>query len=906
MLLCSSCGNAPDCLGFCPACSELFCQSCSGAEGRSCPRCAATLCEVKVIEEKLPGVMIDWVLVNGETSARIGFYGYTEIPSYIRLDTQLKSPIERVLFCQGTEEMVSVSTALSASPEYGNCLIPGPAQKPLPGSRYRVVHNWSESGCTVLFNGPTLSQGDIDSILSYLAEYQTRWSSYGHLDSPVFRRAVAECEGAIQRSTGAPFYVATDFLKRACQAMPLFLAQSWVEYESLSALIHTTEPSHASRFIKSKFSLLREIFSAVKGDCRDNETFYSYIPLYLKAGAMCMSLPEANGFRRSYLQQLERLHIELKERARAAGAPSIANVLDILHTTLTSSETYRNWDTYQETVAEGVVGASRVLKPEFPDATSSEALMQMGFAICQELETNVGPVPDNVTDFIMMCGDIASAEDAQGMLALTASRFKLIVLESLGYRLADPILCPVVESTARDNLLRFENRVCDIASEYPEIPMDAGDLILDINGAISFCTFYSDFAAVKRLRVLIDERSDKEWAKTAVAFLSWTDFTSYEDYEALRRFVRLLPEVRSTHIPQNVEMEPLLDIMERVADAVLASDKRYENLAKAQIDAQALIPSPMTWMKEQMQYETLYTILDTYPFLFRAADAPGLNLLASNLHNAVEACRIFCILERPETPQFLFFLKTVLLESMAIGDVDEVRRIVKEIRSHRYSSPTSEQLANIASKWIDVRCGAPDSLVRALEPCRYAPSPWVNIALVLLSKDAKAAYQQIIGIIGAGDRVAVKEDHEGFWKGTALELAMHLCYIKDGFEVDRRVRVDQREKVDLLCYRREDGLCRVHFVDVKMTKSRYGPENAQAFLTRVKWLKDHLRDYIPSDEKQEWEISLVIASMGGITRGAREELSEVLPSSRIIVLTGTELVRYLETRDISYPSFGAQ
>lgn len=902
MFVCSSCGKEHQRMGFCPSCSDLFCQQCLGESSSKCPRCEKQIKKVTIKISKISGLNIEWVKVDDNTSKEIGFIGFKEIPVHIPLINDIDPVIEQIIICPDVEIIRTASIAFAQNLSYNEPhSIPSLDRIPDTFSRYRVIQLPDNCHYVVFLNASALSYSDINIVLHYLSEYQKIWNSLKSFDATEFRHALIECEATIQRSMGMPFYVASDQIKNECQELPIGLVQSWVEFESLQHLYGQLDPSEFSKFVKAKLATTRNSALLLKDKFKDGGIFFGLAPIYIRANAICMASAGTIDSHHSYLQQIYGMHTEVMNRAEEVGVHSLSAALSELLSLLTDYNIFKDWDTYQKKVSSAIIAASTQLKSEFDDPTGSAALGAMCQSLCAELSVMELPVSNEVSHFFEMCDQISKNPAAQKMLILTACRTKLLVLEALGYHLSDPFLCPTIENIAKSNLLRFENEVNDIVAGYSEKIMDAGDLIIDINNAIAFCAYYENFDAVKRLRTIIEERADKVWAKTAIATILWTDYTTYEDYSALQRFRVLLPEIRFTVLPQNIELEPMFSILEKIADAVLIPKSRFENLTTAQLEIKTMEPTPFLFFTEQLQYDAMGIILDTLPFLYRAAEATRPYLLASNLHNAVEACQKFQYQENPESPNYLFFLKTSLLEAIAVGDEKDTRRIVNEIKNHRYHSKTTDELINIANNWADIRGGEKDSILRALDPQSQTPSPWVQTALTLLSKDAKAAYLQIVGFIGKGK--AIQDGHDNFWKGTSLELALHICYLKDNFDVDSRVRIGRREKIDLLCHRKINEEYQIHLVDVKATTDRYAPSNAQEFITRSRSLTKHLNDYVPLEIEENKTVTFVVASMGGITQGAMNELLEAFSPSELIILTGEKLEKILKEKGMNFPSF---
>ena len=893
-------------MNFCPPCSTVYCEQCAeNAASSRCPQCKRAMKEVLVKPQDALDIDLDWFEIDGRRSPLIGVAELEHFPSSIPLMKLLKAkdPLSQFIVCpdEGSVESVSISYAQHLDlplPEYAS----SQRGRIVPGSRYRTLPLSTDKPDTAVFlNSSALDTTDVEFIIEYLQSLQPEIWKAKSMRTFDLMWAIADGIISEQRRYGFPFARLDEhrieWISRVAQVM----IASWAQYEAVRNVRKTSDPSALARFVSHRLDLFEKCVLGEAGEAVLIGSLLDMFMQYLLGFSLCMALKKGTGMRTGAMRRLMQTHRKVVDKV--SSVPSLGEALETVTVELAKTETFDRMEDFEKAIPSIIESAYGQLKPEFFDLSGSLALMEFARDISERLSMAPWSIPEPViNDFLETCERISKKSDIHQLPALVASLMKFQVLLSFAFFIHHPVILPRVERTARENLLRFEGRIESMEIPLEEVGISDADLLLDVWYACCFCIMLGDFERAKRLKGLLEDRKHVPEARTALAQLLWAEFIAYEDYDSLARLRGILPEVRSEHVPMNELLEPMFDLYETLADAILQEDDRFERLARAQLKAADSDISPTMPVKDAMQYVALNVFLATLPCLYRASMSESKVLLASNLHHAVEACRYFSKAEKPQSPNHLIFLKTVLLEKMALGEPEEVSDLVDTILNHPFSSANTSVLCEIASKWVDSTKGDEDIVLSALDTQSPPHSPWIRTARRLLATDARKSYMKTIRASPAGAKVDSLQGLAGFLKGTVLELALQVCFLMDDYDVERRVLYEGLEVVDLLCHKGQEQSVEVILVDVKSARKTYGPKEARDFAMRVRKTLKGLDVLIPLEGGKNHEVRAIVANLSRISQNAHDELNALLQDVPCDFLTGEDLVEFLDRHGTMVPS----
>ncbi len=903
VLVCASCGDRRKQLGYCSDCSLLVCGSCAaGREATRCLQCRGDLELLRPQNEKILGASVDWLSDSESQTVRIGVAGLDRVPRSISLSDlySAQHPIKQVIVCPDSEYVHNFSML------YGRHLgiITGDETEPVgvrraPKSRYRVLRHTVEApDCTVLLNSLALNASDIPAILAFIAETQRSYHEMGSsLATKELITSIAEGEFGLQSRYGLPFVLVDQPRAEMVALCEETMRRSWAEHCALKRLAGELDPSALSTFVQQRAEIHEDILAGQGGDLALAGTFSGLLMQYFPAASVGMALP--GEMRRIVLRRLEHAHRRLVAQAIEAGVPSLGRALQTLLDGFTDAALFSSQAAFERGVPAIVRAAYDELEPEFLDLSGSLGLMEQALDISAGLSLEQEAFPEQaINDYLELCDRVIRKRDAHQLPALTASRMKLQILLALGYYLGDSIVCPRIEGAATETLARFEGTTESLKIPFPELSVGEGDFYLDLLAALNACVFLGSPEAATRLRELLESRKDRPEATTAIAMLRWQDFAAYEDYDSLMEFRSLLPEIRSSHQPMNELLEPHFAVLELAADGVLREDDRLERLTEAQLLAADLEISPEALTKEVSQYLALNSFLSITTSLYRAVSSTSIALLVSNLRSAVESCGYFAVTEKPESPNYLLYLKTMLLDRMASDDVEEVAGLADAIMHHPYLSENAGFLASIAGRWVDLKQGRGDPVLSILEIERTPLSPWNMSAIRLFSTDARSAYLASLG--GGEEPQRLKaQGLVSHFKGIALELAAHVCFLREQYLVEGRVRLGGLEIMDLYCHRAEDVTSEALLADVKFIEGNYGPKEARDFATRVKQFITEVGSIDPQLAESEYTFRAVVITTGRISERTRKLLEKELGETTLDIKSGRALRNWFQDHRVA-------
>jgi hypothetical protein len=754
----------------------------------------------------------------------------------------------------------------------------------------------------IFINSSALEASDVHFLLNFLNEMYRQMTDAESLETKGLQKAILDGELEQQFRLGLPFALVAPPTKQIMKAAHQEMIIAWAEMSTLRSIAPKEDRSAVAKFISDRIAMFEE---ALKGKFEDvvlTGILPEFFVLYLRAGALLMALADDPYVFSAARRRYEEAHQLIVQESIAKGVPSLGRALTVISRGLLEPSVYENANTFANRIPELVVAATKELAPEFYDTLLPLFLLHAGHAISEKLSLEPEGIPEPaINEFLELCDSLGKKAGSNLLLDFVARQMKLQVLLTLGYYVHDPIICKRVERIASENLTRFEGRLRSYHIPFWESQLDDGDLYIDLLAAASFCMALGDFEAYSRLRGLLVAHQDRHDAKTALAQLLWGDFIAREDYDALTHLRALIPEVRADRIPLNKLLEPMFEMFATMADAILIESGRYERFARAQLFAATQELSAGAFVKDLIQYLALNSFFATLPFLYRAAEADSVTLLASNLRHAVEASSHFAIAERPDSPNQLIFLKTLMVEKMALEDVAEVSRLAEIISKHPFASPNTKLLVSLAGKWVDAKAGKVDPVFSVLGSSLKTQSPWILAASRVMLSTAASHYLKVVGSRPESGLEKSMEGRANFWKGMALELGLQVCYVSEGYDVQSRVILDGEEMMDLVCSRRQDSSCEVLFVDAKFESKTYGLQEAAYLARRVRKLKDSLAELIPRHEMSRFLVSVVVASLGGISKGAREVLRDELKSIPVSVISGDSLAEFLKVHKVKLP-----
>jgi hypothetical protein len=864
--------------------------------------------EISANSANIPGCDFEWIEFRGEVTGRIGICDLGRMPAKISVENLLQESSDDVeyVICKDSESVEKNSTGLSIqlTPKGSreSTVNPVLSGKPFSSSGFRTLYRSDRKPLNIVFlNVSGLDSGEMEFILRYIKEQHSVYRGV-QVDSSRLMNTIFETEWEMERKYGfRPRMDSEAFISRV-QNVHLALARSWVDHVTLKNVLHASDKSDISRYVSRRLKLMREGFPECVSRIAIWGSFYEIFCQYLNICCICMALPPDDDLRSSCSREVTEMHLTVAAAAAKHHVPSLGKALSVLLNELLQEDVYRDQRNFELRVPLAVEKSRMYLDPEFHEPSWIVSLCEEGqehmraISLCPEMMDE-----SVINTFIEECDRIAGARNSNQLIAWMASRAKLEVLIALGYFIHDPCICPIVEQLATQNLARFEGEVPTMNEICPDIPVCLGDLLLDILGTMSLCFTLGDSTRVRRLRILVEERMASPSARIVRLNLLWTDFFAYEDYDALLTFRSLLAEVQASNEPSKELPRPDFEMRELVADGILNEKGRFENLARGRLKLLQVELSPEVAVKDTLQYSAFEHILGALFCLYKAAASQAPSELASNLHDAMNACEYIRLTERDASPGHLFYLKTLLLEKMILGNSDEASEIVRKIEQHPFCSRSGETLAGIANRWIEAKGNRVMKVLSALGNKSYSQSPWIVVANRVIAVDARTAYSEILER-GESRDLHLEKSGAPYWKGLAFELGIEICYWNEGFQVRHRPREGHKEQVDVLCYKTSMGVCEIILIDVKSGKGTYKPKDARDFCSRVHDLERRAPKILELPKDQSFGIKGVIASRGSVTSGAEEELEKGLKTVPYLIMSGEQLMKFLADHKVSMPS----
>jgi hypothetical protein len=830
------------------------------------------------------------------------------IPPNIRLDELANPglPVKNFIICADVGDIERCSSAYIGDLGLNtrNLEEPRAATELLKESGYRILTLARDKTESVVFlNASELDSQEVRFLVEFLPGYLSEIENSLLLETRNLMETILSSEDRFQRQYGFPKALFSDEWLIGCRRAESGMMHSWAEHCALRNAIKGMDASSITKYVDRKLHLFEEILAGLADRIRLDETIYELFIQYLKVAAICMALPRDTQWSRAAFNRVANVTSRLKTLAELKKVPSLSAAVSIFVRDLFQPDVFENREAYETSIPKILDAGTERLAPEFFHLTWCLELRTRGLVICQGLSTAPDSIPEPVVnDFIELCERIAEMRGVHELPALVASQMRMLVLISLGYFIGDRVICRRIEQSATDNLSKFERRIDLLKEPFPELEINEGDLLLCVWSASSLCISLGDFEAAERLRGLIDARKGQPEAKTVMAQVMWTEFLAYEDYDRLIEFRTILPQIRKTHEPLNELLEPEFDALEMIADAILHENGRLERLARAELLLTGLSSPSESLGRNATQFFYMACIVDGLRYLYHAAQSETVTVLASDLSNAVEIYGLFGVLEHQDSPNYLLYLKTNLLDRMALGEIEETSRIAQAILGHKFVSSQSEVLANLALAWVDVKTKRADPVLAAIDVGKYSDSPWVQIARHLISVDAKRFYIGLSKDSQERTREAHFKGMASFWKGTLLEVALQAYFATRGYVTTTRMRIAGREQIDLLCHKLTSNSCEVILVDAKATGDAYGPAEARDFAVRVRRIRKQIRTVIQIPDGVDVDIVAIVASSAQMSAAAENELLEELKGVPLRSYVGKALKDFLESGGVKIPS----
>ncbi len=909
MLVCAACGGRRDDFRFCRVCSELFCLECRPKPDSACPQCGRPTDALRVQPAGAEGLDLDWLVLSPPGSARVGLLDAEKIPRSVPVVeiAAAKPPLSEFVVCRDTRAIERVSRRYADDLKFPIALEQVDSGYHMaPSARYRVLTRPTDRRTVVFLNASRLDSRDIGFLIALFAELE-RLTRSGSIPFPGgLVEAVYEGDARPYRILGLPFAIVTPPTEKNARACASAAGTAWAELTALRALAASFDQATLVKFVSDRVDLFRDSLRRKRDDVLLSGTLNEFFGLYVRIAALLMVFPVNSGVLSANRRSVERAHGELVSYCKSKRVASMGEALSAMLEGLLDPALYESVAVFMGRLPAVLEEGHKKLTLEFHDSTLPLFLMKTALTLSAQLSIEPENVPEErIHQFLEMCDRLAKKAGTNLLLDVVSRRMKLQVLVALGYFVLDPIVSRQAERVATDNLARFEGRLGGYRMQPTGSRLDEGDLLLDVLTVAGLCWMIGDVEGAKRMEALVEARKDHSEAKTALAQMLWTHFAATEDYDALVQLRALLPEIKPDRVPGNVLLQPSHDMFAAFADGVLTEDRRFEHFARAQLMAAAMEPSPEVFVKDVLQQQALNAFFTMFPFLYHAAQSESVTLLSSNLRHAVEAANHFSVAERRESPNYLTYLKTAILEKMALGEVEEVSRIAQEIAGHPQASAPARQLASLAGRWVDGMVGRIDPVLSALDSNATTRSPWIQVAQRLVSSSARTHYLRVAGRGPQTDNIQRVQGVLNVWRGAALELAIQVCYLSDGYTAHRGVLMDGKEVMDVIAYRTDASRNEVVFVDAKFTRESYSSEQAAHFARRIRDLvrqRDDLFPHLIGD----LHVRAVVASLSGVSEEALSVLSRELPGAEVTAYAGKALPAFLKKHSVRLPVKAAE